>query len=334
MRHLRSVKTNSEEAESIIASAKRVLKVESDAIAALADRLDGQFVETVSLLDQCQGRVVWTGVGKSGLIAQKIAATFSSVGMPALFLHAADGSHGDVGSIARGDIVLAISNSGETGEIVKILPYLKQINVPVVCLTGRLSSTLAKKSDYVLDVSVKEEACLLGLVPTASIAAALAMGHALALAVLDKRGFKEEDFAQFHPGGTLGRQLLTTASDFMHSGEAIPKVSEDANLYDVITEMSRKRLGLALVVDRKDHLLGIVTDGDLRRMIEAKKDISRTKAGEIMSPRTKTITKDTMATQALRIMEEHSITALVISQDGRNIEGIVHLHDIIKAGIV
>ncbi|MFQ5673195.1 MAG: SIS domain-containing protein [Nitrospinales bacterium] len=318
----------------IIASAKRVLKIESESIAALAQRLDEQFVHVVSLLDQCQGRVVVTGMGKSGLIGKKIAATFSSIGIPALYLHAAEGSHGDVGIISRGDIVIAISNSGETEEIIKILPYLNRINATLVSLTGNPTSTLAQRSEYVLDVSVREEACSIGLVPTASTAAALAMGDALALAILDKRGFKEEDFAQYHPGGSLGRNLLTTVNDLMHVGEGIPKVFEDTPIYDTITEMSRKHLGTAIVTDKRGLLRGIITDGDLRRLFEAKKDISATMSGEVMTSAARTIKKDELAAMALRIMEECSITCLIVSRDSKNIDGIIHLHDLLKAGIV
>lgn len=328
------IPTQNKQDESILASARRVLKIESESISALAQKLDEQFVRVVNLLDQCKGHVIVTGMGKSGLIGQKMAATFSSIGIPALYLHAAEGSHGDVGIISRGDIVIAISNSGETEEILKILPYLNRINATLVSLTGNLASTLAKRSEYVLDVSVKEEACSIGLVPTASVAAALAMGDALAVAIIDKRGFKEEDFAQYHPGGSLGRNLLTTVSDLMHIGEAIPKVFEDSQIYDAITEMSCKRLGTAIVTNKQGHLSGIITDGDLRRLFEAKKDISATVAHEIMTSTPRTIKKDNLAVKALRIMEEFSITTLIVSRDGKNIDGIVHLHDLLKAGIV
>ncbi|MFQ5717811.1 MAG: SIS domain-containing protein [Nitrospinales bacterium] len=322
------------DAESIIDCAKNVLNIESRSIAALAGRLDDTFVRVVSLLDQCERHVVVTGIGKSGLVGQKIAATFSSIGVPALFLHATDGSHGDVGIISPGAIVIAISNSGESEEILKLLPFFNRINATLISLTGHPGSTLANHSDYVLDASVEEEACSLGLVPTASVAAALAMGDALAMAVLEKRGFNEEDFAQYHPGGALGRKLLTTVADLMHSGEDIPKVFEKSHIYKVITEMSGKRLGSTIVVDEDDRLRGIITDGDLRRLIESKKDIAAAIARELMSLRPKTVTKGDLAAKALKIMRENSITALVVLEDNEKISGIVHLHDILKAGIV
>lgn len=318
----------------IIASAKRALKTESDSVAALIDRVDSSFAYVVDLIDRCPSHLIVTGMGKSGLIGKKIAATFSSIGIPAFFLHAAEGSHGDVGLISRGDVVIAISNSGETEEVLRLLPTISRVKASLVALTGNANSTLAKRSDYMLDVSVKEEACTLGLVPTASTTAALAMGDALALALLEKRGFKEEDFAQNHPGGSLGRKLLTTVNDLMHTGGAIPKVYEDSKIYDVITEISRKGFGTTLVVDRSDCIKGIITDGDLRRLIEAKRDVSSTRAIEIMNPNPKIIKKDNMATKAVQIMEEHSITSLVVTDDKVHIEGIIHLHDLLKAGIV
>lgn len=321
-------------ADGIIASAKRVLTIESEAIAALVQRLDNTFVQVVNLLNECKGHVVVTGIGKSGLIGKKISATFSSIGIPALFLHAAEGSHGDLGIISRGDIVIAISNSGESEEILRLLPFLNRINVILVSMTGKTNSTLAKRSDYVVDISVKEEACSLGLVPTASVAATLAMGDALALAVLDKRGFKEEDFAQFHPGGSIGRRLLTTVADLMSTGKSVPQVMENSNIYEVLTEMTQKCLGTALVVDKNGRLCGIVTDGDLRRLIESKKDISSAKASEMMTLNPKTIKKENMAIKALQIMEEYCITTLVVSEDNSKVDGIIHLHDLLRAGIV
>ncbi|MEC7641022.1 MAG: KpsF/GutQ family sugar-phosphate isomerase [Nitrospinota bacterium] len=331
---MKPLKILTEKKRDALASAKRVLKIESESIAALAEKLDERFALVVNLLDQCKGHVIITGMGKSGLIGQKIAATFSSIGIPALFLHAAEGSHGDVGIISRGDIVIAISNSGETEEIIKILPYLNRVNATLISITGNLDSTLAQRSEYVLDVSVKEEACSTGLVPTASVAAALAMGDALAVAIIDKRGFNAEEFAQYHPGGSLGRKLLTTVNDLMHVGETIPKVFEDSQIYDVITEMSCKRLGTTVVTDKQDCLRGIITDGDLRRLFETKKEISTTVASEIMTINPQTIRQDSLAAKALSIMENFSITTLIVSGDGKKIEGIVHLHDLLKAGIV
>ncbi|MBI4383289.1 MAG: KpsF/GutQ family sugar-phosphate isomerase [Nitrospinae bacterium] len=322
------------DAEKIIFAAKKALQIESEAVAGLIGRIDGHFAEVVNLIDRCSGRLVVTGMGKSGIIGKKIAATFSSIGVPALFLHAAEGSHGDLGMISRGDVVLAISNSGETEEILLLLSAINRLKAVLVAMTGNLNSTLARKSDYVLDVGVKEEACSLGLLPTSSTTAALALGDALALGLLAKRGFKEEDFAQNHPGGILGRKLLTTVGDVMHTGGSVPKVYEDSNIADVIKEISRKGFGTAIVVGRDDSIKGIITDGDLRRLIEKKRDISETRAGEIMSSDPKTVGKDNMAAKAVQIMEEYSITSLVVTGDEVHIDGIIHLHDLLKAGIV
>ena len=328
-----STKNSSEKTQSLIERAKQVLKIESDAVADLIGRIDDTFAQVVRELDQCQGHVDVTGMGKSGLIGQKIAATFSSIGVPSVFLHAAEASHGDVGVLSRGDIVLAVSNSGETEEIVKLLPTLNRIKCSLVAMTGNPASTLAKRCDYLLDISVKKEACSMGLIPTASTTAALAMGDALAMAVLDLRGFREEDFALNHPGGSLGRKLLMTVNDLMHVGDEIPRVLEDANIYDVITEMSQKRLGTTLVVARNGDLKGIITDGDLRRLIERKKDISNTVAGDLMGKSPKCIKMDHLAEKAVQVMEENSITSLVVTEDGKRIEGIIHLQDLLKAGI-
>jgi arabinose-5-phosphate isomerase len=328
-----STQDASEKTESLIASAKRVLKVESESVAGLIDRIDDGFAQVVRTLDQCQGHVVVTGMGKSGLIGQKIAATFSSIGVPSVFLHAAEASHGDVGVLSRGDIVIAISNSGETEEIVKLLPTLNRINCTLIAMTGNSASTLAKRCNHLLDISVKEEACSMGLIPTASTTAALAMGDALAMAILDLRGFREEDFALNHPGGSLGRKLLMTVGDLMHVGDEIPKVSENANIYDVLKEMSQKRLGTTLVLAQNGDLKGIITDGDLRRLIEKKKDISGTVAGDLMGTNPRCIQRDHLAQKAVQIMEANAITSLVVSENGKQVEGILHLQDLLKAGI-
>ncbi|VAX27553.1 D-arabinose 5-phosphate isomerase [hydrothermal vent metagenome] len=328
-----ATQNSSEKTRSLIASAKRVLKIESDAVAGLIDRIGDRFADVVQALDQCQGHVVVTGMGKSGLIGQKIAATFSSIGVPSVFLHAAEASHGDVGILSRGDVVIAISNSGETEEIVKLLPTLNRIKCTLVAMTGNTASTLAKRCDHLLDISVQEEACSIGLVPTASTTAALAMGDALAMAILDLRGFREEDFALNHPGGSLGRKLLMTVADLMHTGDEIPTVMESANIYDVIKEMSQKRLGTALIVAQNGDLKGIITDGDLRRLIEKKKDISATVASDFLGTSPRHIQKDRLAQKAVQIMEENTITSLVVSEDGKQIEGILHLQDLLKAGI-
>ncbi|MDC0946951.1 KpsF/GutQ family sugar-phosphate isomerase [Nitrospinaceae bacterium] len=321
-----------QKSQTIIDTARRALKIESKAVADLVDRVDESFVNVVHHIDQCQHLII-TGMGKSGLIGNKIAATFSSLGLPTLFLHAAEASHGDLGMIVENDTVIAISNSGETEEIVKLLPSFKRINCTLVAVTGKPTSTLAKCSDFVLDVSVQEEACSIDLVPTASTTATLALGDALAVAFMKLRGIREEDFAQNHPGGSLGRRLLTTVEDLMHSGDAIPKVFEDADSRLVIGEISKKRLGVTLVIDHSENLKGMVTDGDLRRLMEKEKNVTQLKASNMMSKNPKTITKETLAAKAVQIMEEHSITSLIVSEEGK-IQGIIHLHDILKAGIV
>ena len=321
------------QAQSIIETACRVLSIESQAIAELKSRIDSQFVEIVRHLSKCE-HIVITGVGKSGLIGKKIASTFSSIGLPSLFVHAAEASHGDLGMISKGDMVIAISNSGETEEIVKLLPVFNRIDCTLVGMTGNMQSSLAKRSDYVLDISVKEEACSKNLVPTASTTATLAMGDALAMALMELRGVQEEDFALNHPGGSLGRKLLTLVDDLMHFGEDIPRVKENADIYQVLKEITQKRLGITLVVGDPDQLLGIITDGDLRRLIEKKKDISKSRAKDMMASHPKTILKDILAAKAVRIMQDHSITSLVVVNDDQKIEGIIHLHDILKAGVV
>jgi arabinose-5-phosphate isomerase len=322
------------QSRSAIEAAKRALKIESDSVAELIDRIDESFAAVVHQLNRCTGNVVVVGMGKSGLIGKKIAATFSSIGLPGIFLNAAEASHGDVGIVSKNDIILIISNSGETDEIIKLLPTLNRFSCMLIAMTGNSKSTLAQRCDYTLDIGVKEEACSIGLVPTASTTATLAMGDALAMAYLDIRGFKEEDFAVNHPGGSLGRRLLNTVADIMHVGDALPKCGPQSGITDVIREMSVKRMGMTLVLDDNDHLLGIITDGDLRRLIEREKDISKAVASEIMSKNPKSIGKEKLATKALSIMEQHSITSLVVTEDDKNIDGIIHLQDLLKAGIV
>ncbi len=319
----------------VIEKAKQVLKIESEAIQALINRIDDTFVKTVELLDKCKGRVVITGIGKSGIVGKKISATLASIGVPSIFLHAADGTHGDLGMITSNDMVIAISNSGESEEVLNLLPAIKRFNVTLVSMTGNVSSTLAKKSNIVLNISVKEEACPLGLVPTASTTATMALGDALAMALLDKRGFKEQDFAVLHPGGSLGKKLLIQVDDLMHIGSNIPIINKDAPLKDVIMEISSKKLGMAIVVNQDDKVLGIITDGDLRRLMKKKeKDIFKTTAKEMMSINPKTIEKNALAARALQIMEKHSITSLIIANGSNGPTGIIHLHDILKAGVV
>ena len=328
---MRAVK-NSSSNQKIIDIARRALKIESEAVAGLVERVNDDFVNVVHHIDKCQHLVI-TGMGKSGIIGKKIASTFSSLGLPTLFIHAAEASHGDLGMIVKNDTVIAISNSGETEEILKLLPSFKRINCTLVAITGKPKSTLAKCSDYVLNVGVQEEACSIDLVPTASTTATLALGDALAVAFMQLRGIQEEDFAQNHPGGTLGRRLLTSVADLMHIGDDVPKVFENADAKEVIAEMSQKRLGITLVTDQSGQLKGMVTDGDLRRLMENNKDISKLNASNMMVKNPKTITQETLAAKAIQVMEEHSITSLVVSSENE-LDGVIHLHDILKAGIV
>jgi arabinose-5-phosphate isomerase len=315
--------------------AKKVLRIEADAIHELINRIDDTLVDAIDIIFSCTGRVVVTGMGKSGLIGKKIAATLASTGTPALFLHPAEGVHGDIGMVTKGDAVMTISNSGETDEIIQILPVLKRLGIKLIALTGNVQSTLAKASNVILNVSVKEEACPIGLIPTASTTAALAMGDALAVALLRKRGFKEEDFAFFHPGGLLGRRLLLTAGELMHGGDSIPSVHMQSYMKDAIIEISCKRLGMAAVIDSDHNMRGIITDGDLRRGLEkwGEKFLSLM-VEDVFTHDPKTISKNTLAVKALSIMENYSITSLIIVDKENKIEGVVHLHDILKSGIV
>ena len=313
---------------------RRVLDIEARAVQALVQRLNGGFTEAVDLLYECKGKVVVSGMGKSGLIGQKIAATMASTGTPSFFLHPAEGLHGDLGMVARGDVLIAISNSGETQEILQLLPFMERMAIPVMAIVGRMSSTLAKNSTVALDVSVAEEACPMGLAPTASTTATLAMGDALAVALLEKRGFKEQDFAQFHPGGTLGRRLLVKVRDVMHRGQEMPQVQETVLGSVAILEMSAKKLGMTTVVDRAGALIGIITDGDLRRFLQQGGDFSKTTAGSLASRRPKLIGPDELAAKAVEMMERYAITTLVVADMAKRIVGVVHLHDLLKHGIV
>ncbi len=314
---------------------KRVLAIEARAVEALIRRLDQRFECAVDVLYRCGGKVVVSGMGKSGLIGQKIAATLASTGTPAFCLHPAEGVHGDLGMLTRGDALIAISNSGETQEILQLLPFVERMGIPVVAMTGRTGSTLAKNSEVVLDVSVSEEACPMGLAPTASTTATLAMGDALAIALLQKRGFKQEDFAQFHPGGTLGRRLLVKVRDLMHVGGELPLVESHVPASTAILEMTAKKLGMTTVVDRQRRLVGVITDGDLRRFIQQRGgDFGRSRAGELASRSPKTIGPDDLAARAVEMMERYSITTLVVIEGDEKIVGVIHLHDLLKHGIV
>ncbi len=314
---------------------RQVLEIEANAILALIDRLDHRFERAVALLDRCQGRVVVTGMGKSGIIGRKIAATLASIGVPSVFLHPAEGIHGDLGMVSRGDLVIALSNSGETEEILKILPAIKRLGVSMISLTGNVESMLAKNSDVVLDVSVKEEACPLDLAPTASTTATLALGDALAMALLEHKGVKPEDFARYHPGGALGKRLLLTVEEVMHGDKAIPTVSPTAPLRDVIVEISSKKLGVTTIVDDSGRLRGVITDGDLRRLLgKGGDDLLDRPAEAVMSPHPKVISRTALAAEAVGLMERHSITVLIVTDAEQRVEGVVHLHDLLKAGVV
>ncbi|MBP1683878.1 MAG: D-arabinose 5-phosphate isomerase [Deltaproteobacteria bacterium] len=314
--------------------ARHVLLTEANAVMALADRLDARFDRALDLLAGCKGKVVVSGMGKSGIIGRKIAATFTSTGTPAIFLHAGEAAHGDAGVFMKGDAVLALSSSGESDEVVRLLPLVKRLELPLIALTGNPTSTLANAADVVLDVGVAEEACPLGLSPTASTTAALALGDALAVALLERKGFGAEDFAVLHPAGALGRRFLKVA-DLMHAGDAIPSVAASTPFKDTLLEITSKRLGITGVVNAKGELIGVITDGDLRRALERVDDIRQATAGELMTRNPKTVAATALAAQALAIMERHSITALfVLAPERRTPIGIVHLHDLLKAGLV
>ncbi len=314
--------------------AERVLRLEAEAVAALVGKLDERFDRAVDMLRACTGRVIVTGMGKSGIVAHKIAATLASTGTPAFFLHPAEGVHGDLGMVARGDVVLALSNSGETGEVLAILPPLKRLGVSIVLLTGKPQSTLARQCEVVLDVSVREEACPMNFAPTASTTAALAMGDALAMALLDLRALRPEDFAALHPGGTLGPRAMFRVADLMHRGDDVPVVPDGALVKDAIEEMTRKRLGMTTVVDAVGRLVGVVTDGDLRRLHLRATSIEGVPAGDVATRTAKVIAADELAAKALDVMESFAITSLVIVDGDRRPVGVIHLHDILRAKIV
>ncbi|TAL22984.1 MAG: KpsF/GutQ family sugar-phosphate isomerase [Nitrospirae bacterium] len=321
--------------DNILDIAKKVLKTEADAVFGLIEKLDSNFEKAVEIVYGSKGRVVVTGMGKSGLVGKKIAATLASTGTPAFFLHPAEAIHGDLGMVTADDVIIAISNSGETEELVGIIPFLKRFNVGLISMTGNPNSTLSKAADVKLDVSVREEACPLGVVPTASTTATLAMGDALAVALLIKRGYNEEDFAFFHPGGSLGKKLFIKVKDLMHTGDALPVVSPDTSMTKAVMEISSKRLGVAIVADPDKKILGVITDGDLRRGIEKwGKAVFDMKAGEVMTKNPKTISEDELAAKALAIMESKAITSLAVPDEAGKAKGIIHLHDILREGIV
>jgi arabinose-5-phosphate isomerase len=307
--------------------AREVLTIEARAIHDVIPQLDEQFDHAVALLRDCRGRVVCTGMGKSGLVLQKVAATLASTGTPALFLHPAEAIHGDLGMIVEGDVVLAASNSGTTEELVRLVETLKRLGVPLVVITGKPRSPLGQIADVCLSVAIQQEACPLNLAPTASTSAALALGDALAMAVMEARGFTHDDFARLHPGGQLGKRLLRV-EQLMHAGDQVPAVTESAPMREAIYEMSRKGLGVTAVVDEGRRLRGVISDGDLRRLLEQDETLLARTAGECMHPRPRTIGGDELASAALKEMEEHRITSLfVVDGDGR-LDGVVHIHDL------
>jgi arabinose-5-phosphate isomerase len=312
--------------------ARRVLRIESQAVAALIPRIDDSFKRAVQTILQCEGRIIVTGIGKSGLIGKKIAATLSSTGTAAFFLHPADAVHGDVGMVKPSDVVICLSKSGSTDEVSAIFPILKKIGVPIITFTGNLRSSLAERSDIVIDVGVESEACPNDLAPTASTTAMLAMGDALAVALLEQRDFDKDDFAFLHPGGSLGRKLQKI-DDIMFTGDYIPKVNADASMSEVISEITRKRFGGACVLNKSGQLIGIITDGDLRRLMQQPLDFSSTKAGEAMNPNPKTAPVGSLSSLAFQIMEQHNILQLVIIDAEERPVGMVHLHDLLEAGV-
>jgi len=313
--------------------ARKVLQTEAAAVLALVDRLDDRFAEAVSLIVRCKGRVLVTGMGKSGIICRKIAATLASTGTPAFFLHPAEAGHGDLGVIQSDDVVIAMSYSGETEELTRVLETLKRIGAPLIALTGGPRSTLAQAANVALDCSVSEEACPMNLVPTASTTAALAMGDALAMTVLVEKGFKPEDFANLHPGGKLGKRLMRV-EQLMSAGAALPVVQLHTTMKDVIYEMSRKGLGMTSVVEKDGRLAGIITDGDLRRKMGVTPNISELTARDVMTPNPVAIPHSTMAVEALAMMEQRKITSIVVIDADRRVEGVVHLHDLWRTEMV
>jgi arabinose-5-phosphate isomerase len=322
------------DAEQVLSLARKTFEIEAAAVLGLAGRLGDEFAQAVELMLQCRGRVVVMGMGKSGHIGRKIAATLASTGTPAMFVHPAEASHGDLGMIKAIDVVLAISNSGESAELTMILPVLSRQGVPMVAITGGAQSTLARQARVTLDSSVAQEACPLNLAPTASTTAQLALGDALAVALLDARGFKEEDFARSHPGGALGRKLLTHVSDVMRSGDAVPQVLVDTSFTDLMREMSAKGLGASAVVDGSRRVLGIFTDGDLRRLVEKGVDLRSSKAGDVMRANPRTIQPDSLAVEAVALMEQYRITSVLVVDDAGVLCGALNTNDLMRAKVI
>ena len=320
----------------IIDEGRQALAIEARAISQMEERLGPDFVEAVRLLAECQGKVVITGVGKSGIICRKIAATLSSTGTPAIFLHPTEGLHGDLGILSRNDVVMAISYSGNTEELVKIVPAVKRFGLPLICMTGNIQSELARVSDIALDIHVAREACPLGLAPTASTTATMAMGDALAAVLLTAKGFSEEDFAQRHPGGTLGKRLLLRISDIMHTGDEIPLVTTETSMKETLLEITGKGFGITGVTDGRGRLVGVITDGDLRRSLEQYDNLLRLPAARIMTGNPKKISADALASQGLQMMEQYAITSVFVVENESETRpvGLLHLHDLLRAGVV
>ncbi|MDY0105524.1 MAG: KpsF/GutQ family sugar-phosphate isomerase [Giesbergeria sp.] len=322
------------DADQALRLARETFDIEAAALRALGQRVDGRFAQVVQQMLQTHGRIVVMGMGKSGHIGRKIAATLASTGTPALFVHPAEASHGDLGMVTALDLVLAISNSGESAELIAILPVLHRLGVPLIAITGNLQSSLAQHADGVLDCSVEREACPLNLAPTTSTTAQLALGDALAVALLDARGFRAEDFARSHPGGALGRKLLTHVSDVMRTGNQVPRVPPEAGFGVLMREMSAKGLGASAVVDGQDRVLGIFTDGDLRRRIEAGADLRAATAEQVMHPGPRTIAADALAVDAAEMMETHGITSVLVVDVAGVLQGIVHIGDLMRAKVI
>ncbi|GAP66476.1 KpsF/GutQ family protein [Mizugakiibacter sediminis] len=323
------------DAEAITRTARGVIAIEALAIAVLEKRIEAEFIRACGMMLACPGRIVVTGMGKSGHIGRKIAATLASTGTPAFFVHPGEASHGDLGMITDKDVVLALSNSGETDELLTILPVIKRQGIPLIAMTGNPGSSLARQADLHLDVSVPAEACPLGLAPTASTTAALVMGDALAIALLEARGFTAEDFARSHPAGSLGRRLLLRIADIMHTGDKVPKVRADASLTEALVEMSRKGLGMTAVVDADDRLLGVYTDGDLRRTLDDHQvDLRGVRVAELMTRNPKSIAPDKLAAEAAQLMETYKIHSLLVVDGERRVVGALNIHDLLRAKVV
>jgi arabinose-5-phosphate isomerase len=319
---------------SVLALGRAVIETEAAAVAALGVRIGAGFARAVRHMLDCEGRIVVIGMGKSGHIGGKIAATLASTGTPAFFVHPGEASHGDMGMITAKDVVLALSNSGETAELLVLLPQIKRLGVPLIALTGNPASTLGRAANVIIDVSVAQEACPLGLAPTSSTTAALAMGDALAVALLDARGFSSEDFAHAHPGGSLGRRLLLRISDIMHTGDTMPRVMENTLLRDALVVMTQKGLGMTAVVDENHHVLGVFTDGDLRRALDGGIDVHSVRMEEVMTRNGKIARADQLAAEALALMQKHKINALLIVDEQQTLQGVLNMHDLLRAGVV